>query len=361
MNRQKAFTLIELLVVISIIAILSAVGLVSYNGIRGKAQDAKIKSDINAIKKAYESNYDPTANNGQGGYKPLTNSDFASGKIPTPDGTSTTSYFIAGPNSVNPPATAPNFALCAPLKAGVICPSSNPGDCSCTTSTQGIPVDPSVLNGIPASGLVLWLKADTINGSNGSVITSWQDASSNNTAVTILGSPTKQSGPNGKSVIRFLALTGSPRQNFKVTRNFPAPFSVIYVARMISGSSSRILSGIGNNWLLGWWRGEMKASYFEGWVSRGPATDNNFHLFAGISTGIQGGSATYENGANVTTPNNPQGITGPNGLTIGHNGASEFSDTDIAEIIVYNQALIDSDRKRVEQYLGRKYGITVSN
>lgn len=102
----KAFTLIELLVVISIIAILSAVGLVTYNGIRTRAQDAKIKSDLNAIKKAYESNYDPTANGGQGGYKSLSTDGinstyFADGKLPKqPGGTSYS--FAYGPDAAVP-------------------------------------------------------------------------------------------------------------------------------------------------------------------------------------------------------------------------------------------------------------------
>lgn len=71
------FTLVELLVAISIIAILSVVGLASFQGVRAKALDAKIKEDLNAIKMAYEMNYDA------GRYKPLVGSNFASGAIPT--------------------------------------------------------------------------------------------------------------------------------------------------------------------------------------------------------------------------------------------------------------------------------------
>lgn len=144
MSARRGFTLIELLVVISIIAILSSVGLVTYNGIRGKTLESKRKADIDSIKKAYETKYDPTLFGGQGGYKPLEDKDFSSGKIPSPyEGGS---YFISGPNSVPATTTAPNFALCAPLKEGVTCPSPNQGDCSCTTSTQGIPVDPGVVS-----------------------------------------------------------------------------------------------------------------------------------------------------------------------------------------------------------------------
>lgn len=82
-TAARGFTLVELLVVISIIAVLSVVGFVSFQAVRNSAADAKVKADLDAIKKAYESNYDPTLNGGQGGYKPLTDAMFASGKIPT--------------------------------------------------------------------------------------------------------------------------------------------------------------------------------------------------------------------------------------------------------------------------------------
>ena len=82
MTAQKAFTLIELLVVISIISILSVVGFVAFQNVSVKAKDTKIKADLNAIKKAYEANYDPSLNGGQGGYKPLSPSNFAGNQIP---------------------------------------------------------------------------------------------------------------------------------------------------------------------------------------------------------------------------------------------------------------------------------------
>jgi len=47
---RKGFTLIELLVVIAIIGLLSSLAIVSLSSARGKANDAKIKSDITQIR-----------------------------------------------------------------------------------------------------------------------------------------------------------------------------------------------------------------------------------------------------------------------------------------------------------------------
>ncbi len=57
-QTKKGFTLIELLVVIAIIGILSAIGLVSLNGARERARDAKRKSDLSQISTALALYYD---------------------------------------------------------------------------------------------------------------------------------------------------------------------------------------------------------------------------------------------------------------------------------------------------------------
>lgn len=52
--NQKGFTLIELLVVISIIAILSTIGIMTYQGVTGKARDSIRKQDLNTLATALE-------------------------------------------------------------------------------------------------------------------------------------------------------------------------------------------------------------------------------------------------------------------------------------------------------------------
>lgn len=51
---QKAFTLIEVLVVSTIIAVLTAIGIVSYARINMRSRDAKRKSDMEQIRSALE-------------------------------------------------------------------------------------------------------------------------------------------------------------------------------------------------------------------------------------------------------------------------------------------------------------------
>ncbi len=57
LSQQKSFTLIELLVVIAIIGLLSSVVLVSMQGVRARARDAKRKQDIKQMMTALELYY----------------------------------------------------------------------------------------------------------------------------------------------------------------------------------------------------------------------------------------------------------------------------------------------------------------
>lgn len=60
MPKKSGFTLIELLVVITIIAILSAIGMIIYGGVQKGARDSKRKADVNAIANVLETHYNDT-------------------------------------------------------------------------------------------------------------------------------------------------------------------------------------------------------------------------------------------------------------------------------------------------------------
>lgn len=68
-SMKKAFTLMELLIAIAIIAILTAIGIVSYTSINKNARNTKRRSDVEQIRSALELyrsdfGYYPSANGG---------------------------------------------------------------------------------------------------------------------------------------------------------------------------------------------------------------------------------------------------------------------------------------------------------
>lgn len=116
---KRGFTLIELLVVISIIAILSVIGITVFTGVQKGARDARRRSDIKAIATALEIQYldrlgrCPLQVSDSTGYCPIQAIYFSNNTIPThPNGAA---YCISYPGTpggaslpANNPATMPD-------------------------------------------------------------------------------------------------------------------------------------------------------------------------------------------------------------------------------------------------------------
>jgi hypothetical protein len=210
-------------------------------------------------------------------------------------------------------------------------------------------------------GMTTWVRSDygLMNSSggicsNGDTVSTWLDYSGNSNNWSLRrGSPLAvYNNINGRPAIRQTS-----SDEMYTTFNFPYPCTVIYIARMDSGSNARILSAINNNWLLGWWSGGQQNGYFDGWVALTGAT-NDFlpHVYSVVQTGSL--SSFYGNGTLIASNNN--GVDPPNGL--GTNGGAysgEGSNSDVAEIVVYPWALTDFQRLKTEQYLYNKWNPSI--
>jgi prepilin-type N-terminal cleavage/methylation domain-containing protein len=98
----KGFTLVELIVAVTIVAIVTTVGITNYSTSSKSSQDTTKKAEVDAIAKSYELNFDSSTRL----YRAYVASDFSSGSMPTGDGI--TGIIPTG-------TTAGSFNLCAVL------------------------------------------------------------------------------------------------------------------------------------------------------------------------------------------------------------------------------------------------------
>jgi len=176
-----------------------------------------------------------------------------------------------------------------------------------------------------------------------------------------------QSG-NGNNIVQANAsqqpllvlngLNGKPNLHFNTSQtmnnptNFPAPFSVIYTARQTGPSRGRVLQGVSNNWLLGWWNGSYGQAYYNGWVSPSGGNPSNSNPYVYSAEGTGSNSSIYQNDTLLYT--NSGGLSGPYGISL--NGG-EASDADISEIFIFNAVLDSIDRESIEKSSGSYYSI----
>ncbi len=171
---------------------------------------------------------------------------------------------------------------------------------------------------------------------------------------------------NGNPTVRFVAesVAGFGNQtNFdRLTNNINlanGPSTIIVAGRYAGASADerkRLVSGLGNNYLLGWWNNGENTAYYQTNFAPGiSAGTTNSHVYTSVMRG-DGIGETYANAlGRIGTLGN---AFGPNGLALGGGNTTnvqEYSTGDIGEVIIAPVALSDADRGAIEAYLVRKW------
>ena len=142
------------------------------------------------------------------------------------------------------------------------------------------------------------------------------------------------------------------------------------VSRYTDGANNRVISSVGNNWLMGHQANMIGRFYLNGWVYRGYAADRNFHLWGisheGRNQDADPMATVYVDGVQVAQNKNSAwwGFQ-PGQLSFGAwEGMREASNAQVAEYIMILGSIEDSERHLVEAIWptnGDKFAIRASS
>lgn len=226
------------------------------------------------------------------------------------------------------------------------------------------------------ANLSLWLKADSIAGSDGDPISSWSDSSGNGnnaTQATGVSQPllkTAGNGLNGLNVVRF---DGS--NDFMLATFAPGSvgMTIFYVARTgaaltaygsVIGSGGSLTPTTGIRWAFD--LGSAVDGFGAGWGGVAGATG------LGNVTGIATSTAFYAryrtdktawaiDGVNTGTPADTSFPTDTFQCNIGREGTSgggSFSfNGDVGEILIYVRDLATDEMASVKDYMITRWGV----
>ncbi len=308
-------------------------------------------------------------------------------------GVYTTSQTVTISQSGNPPGTQIHYTTdgttpnnSSPLYTGPITVNSTTiiqaiasmSFGSSNIASNYICIDPSTA-GLPTANLNLWLRADFGVTQSSGAVSGWQDLSGNNfnfnqftasykpTYVAsdinnkpgvsfngsqiLLGGNNANDYSNGASV--FVVTKASNPSNsdarffdFGNDENNDIAFGEIFTSNYLP--AFHIYNGTTNNYLSGSNSLNAGSVYVLDAIQTGSADTANIYYNGGLSAT---GSLNYPQ-------NVPRGFNAIGGVNTGSGYGANNYKGDIAEILVYNTALTDSQRVAVESYLSNKYGLS---
>ena len=221
------------------------------------------------------------------------------------------------------------------------------------------------------SGLVLWVDAEDILGTgnpnpfvDGTNLPMWQDKSGQgNHFANLRGDPSyvavTSEGNSGMPAVYFDGNDG-----FWTNTNFESllsQYTILSVARYSGGQNNRLISCRSRNWLFGFHASKTKAWHFEGWVYQAGGADTSWHLHvADIDNAGDPNANTWYDGTQLATNNRGSNNNNykPDQIQLGGwKTNSEFSQGEVAELLVFNRVLTSDERLKLEGHLAHKWGL----
>ncbi|RLT37902.1 MAG: hypothetical protein DWI57_12995, partial [Chloroflexi bacterium] len=225
------------------------------------------------------------------------------------------------------------------------------------------------------SNLGLWLKANagTSSSVDGASLTAWQDQSPSGNNATGVNAPTYENDAssliNTNPIVHFdevtteyftfasdLGIVGTNDFTLFSVQKAATPGNTILGPNTIShlpgpyyqyASSFEMLNVHAGITLIN--RGAINVDDGKAHLSGAQRASNNFYV--------------YHAGEVDAGPTNNTTSFASVGMALGaaYNATTQRFDGDMAEVIVYNRALSNAERQRVDSYLALKYGLTLSN
>jgi len=220
-------------------------------------------------------------------------------------------------------------------------------------------------------GLAVWLDAadaSTVTISTG--VSVWADKSGNgrNAAQAVGGKqPAYNSTINGKNVVTFQGTDDTMQIGANAAFNATSQ-TIIIVSRQTTAANQGLWYKADSNSAVGvimryrtgttFWLYQKNDS-----VAETLASNANTNTVANVYATVlePAAQAGYVNGALVASATVTTAYDNNSGPWLGsRRDVGEYLQGDIAEVLFWNRALSASERSRVERYLGRKWGVTVS-
>ena len=246
------------------------------------------------------------------------------------------------------------------------------------------PVDDTDWGGIPTSGMVLWLKADSLDLADGAAVSSWKDSGPYGfefTQSTASNQPSYIASSSNVNNMPVVDCDGDDKLETSFDARLNTAEMTVFVVAWAdsddggihgiiesragspatrSGFNLYIRMDSNNRWQ--WWGGADT-----GWATVSSATNSAVGGQAELVTAsITGGDG---NGSTATLKMNLQGAgnytttsafwkADTGGYIVGNVPSSFYLNGKIAEVIQYNRSMTTEEERQVEGYLAEKYGFS---